>query len=126
MTTDNAETKEQTKSRKGLIIGVVATIVLVAAAVLIYIFVFSNKGKISGTYVCEDYKSFGVTLKIKLSKNRYKVRTDSNGEVETEEGKYRLEGDKLYFDGEEAGVYDADKKMISIGFDGVYTNYIKK
>lgn len=104
------------KSNKGLIIGLSAgaAVIILAVVVTAFVFLFTTK---NGTYVCNDYKEYGVTMSLKVNGDKFTLTNKYDGESEKTNGKIKFDGDtvKLTAEGETIkGKYNSKKKTITI------------
>ncbi|GEM_PF-3273945 len=108
------------KSKKGLIIGLIAGLVAIVAVVLVLVFFVFGKGKADGTYVCQDYAAFGMDVSLEIDGDEFVLEMSAYGESETIEGKCKVDGDTitLTYEGEDVEC-DYDKKEGTIDFEGM-------
>lgn len=103
------------KSNKGLIIGIACGAVVVIAAIILCIVLFTG-GK-NGTYVNNDFKDYGIDCTLKVNGSKCELKMAGFGETTTEKGTIKFNGSKvtITFDGESSkGTYNKSKKTIEI------------
>jgi hypothetical protein len=115
----------QPKKKTGMIIGIIAGVVVVAAVVVcLVLFVFGNKR--DGKYVCDIYSAFGIDVYLDVNGEDVKMvmeyDTDGDGEItedeqESQEGTIEFDGDTctITIDGSsEECTYDKKEGTITI------------
>ncbi len=103
------------KSNKGLIIGIACGAVVVIAAVILCIVLFS--GSQDGTYVNNDFEDYGIDCTLTVDGNKCELKMSGYGESTSEKGTIKFNGKKvtITFDGEKSeGTYNKSKKTIEI------------
>lgn len=117
------------KSKKGLIGGIIAGVV-VLAAILVVLFVFVlGGGKLDGKYVCKDFAAFGMDMYIEIDGDKFTMVSAYEDEKESEEGTVKVDGDKisLTVDGETLDAkYDKKEKTITISESGISLTFTKE
>lgn len=108
------------KSKKGLIIGLIAGIVAIAAIVVVLVLFVFNKGDADGVYVCDEYAAFGMDMQIEIDGDEFIMTMSAYGETETIEGECEVDGDTiiLTYDGDSLEC-DYDAKEGTIDFEGM-------
>lgn len=113
--------EEPAKSKKGLMIGIIigAVVLIAAIAVILIVFVF-GKSKLEGTYKCDDYEDFGLTMELELDDGKCEVVVTGWGESDTQEGTYTVDGDTvtMVFP-DETMVGEFDSKEGTLTIDGL-------
>lgn len=116
------------KSKTGLIIGIVAGVIVLAAIVVcIILFVFGNKT--DGKYVCDVYAAFGIDVYLDVDGSDVSMvmEYDMDGDGEITEDEQEIEDGTIEFDGDvctitidgdsQEATYDSKEKTITISDD---------
>lgn len=110
------------KSNTGKIVGIiVGLLAIVAIAVCLILFVFNKKENANGTYVWNDWASFGLTGELIIDDDEFTMTLtyDYEGESDSEvaEGTVKLDGDEiiLTLEGDDlVCAYDSKEGTITI------------
>lgn len=107
------------KSKKALIIGLIAGVVAIAAVVLVLVMFVFGKGA-DGTYVCNEYALFGIEMELEIDGDEFVLSATYDGETETVEGTCKVDGDEIILtsDGEDV-TCEYDEKEGTINMEGV-------